>query len=386
MTDKFENAQAEIEKCHEQISRQANINHAQAKQIEEMSQQLDGVAATQKEIHEKTKIQIQQYQNEIDIREMEINRLKKLLEQKDNECLHLNTQIKMQADRLTDIEDELEMKSGENNRLRKQVADLESAMQDLYHSRKGNGSLQIELDSLKADNERLLDLLRGTCEYADMDDAQIIAMSSNGQSKASKLVSRMSGSGKQNLKGTTTGGGAKAIKNNDWIPTQAVHAILKIKEQFNGVMSETCISQILYELNAIWRNIMRKECEAIKKRLSGQIQDLRRSQVAKQAFDKSELVDQINRTKKELNFANKQIYNTKISAEGAGGVTNEREQIYAAELENSMKLVETIGIQKKNLEKENVELKSRLSEMVDERSNYAGDQRQGIPSLNFASG
>jgi len=38
-----------------------------------------------------------------------------------------------------------------------------------------------------------------------------------------------------------------------------------------------------------------------------------------------------------------------------------------------MKLVETIGIQKKNLEKENVELKSRLSEMIDERSNYAGE-------------
>ena len=50
-----------------------------------------------------------------------------------------------------------------------------------------------------------------------------------------------------------------------------------------------------------------------------------------------------------------------------------------------MKLVETIGIQKKNLEKENVELKSRLSEMVD--SNYPGEQqRQGVPSLNFASG
>lgn len=33
------------------------------------------------------------------------------------------------------------MKSGENNRLRKQVADLEAAMHDLYRSRKGNGSL-----------------------------------------------------------------------------------------------------------------------------------------------------------------------------------------------------------------------------------------------------
>ena len=61
MTEKFEGAQCEIEKCHDTISRQANINHAQAKQIEDMSVQLDGVAQTQKEIHEKTKIQIAQY-------------------------------------------------------------------------------------------------------------------------------------------------------------------------------------------------------------------------------------------------------------------------------------------------------------------------------------
>lgn len=48
MTEKYEAAQAEIEKCHENISRQANINHAQAKQIEDMSQQLDCHAETQK--------------------------------------------------------------------------------------------------------------------------------------------------------------------------------------------------------------------------------------------------------------------------------------------------------------------------------------------------
>lgn len=170
VSEKYESAQGEIEKCHENISRQANINHAQAKQIEDMSVQLDGVAASQKDVHEKAKIQIQQYQNEIDIREMEINRIKKLMEQKDREHEHLNTQYNMQHDRLEDIEEELEMKAKENNRLRKQFADLEKAMQDLYCSRKGNGSLQIELDSLKQDNERLLALLKETTEYGDMDD------------------------------------------------------------------------------------------------------------------------------------------------------------------------------------------------------------------------
>jgi len=84
-----------------------------------MSVQLDGVAASQKDVHEKAKIQIQQYQNEIDIREMEINRIKKLMEQKDREHEHLNTQYNMQHDRLEDIEEELEMKAKENNRLRK---------------------------------------------------------------------------------------------------------------------------------------------------------------------------------------------------------------------------------------------------------------------------
>jgi len=58
-------------------------------------------------------------------------------------------------------------------------------------------------------------------------------------------------------------------------------------------MSETCISQILYELNTIWREIMRKENTAIKKRLTAQIQDLRRQIVTKQAFDKGELMGEI---------------------------------------------------------------------------------------------
>lgn len=32
-------------------------------------------------------------------------------------------------------------------------------------------------------------------------------------------------------------------------------------------MTETAVSQILYQLNAIWRQIMRQETEAVRKRL-----------------------------------------------------------------------------------------------------------------------
>ena len=73
--------------------------------------------------------------------EMEINRIKKVLEQRDQENMHLTTQLNIAEESNKDMDAELEMKCRENNRLRQQVVDMEKTMQDLYCSRKGNGSL-----------------------------------------------------------------------------------------------------------------------------------------------------------------------------------------------------------------------------------------------------
>lgn len=52
---------------------------------------------------------------------------------------------------------------------------------------------------------------------------------------------------------------------------------------------------------------MRQETEAVRKRLMLQVQDLRRQVVTKQAYDKSELMQEITQTKKALSFAHKQL-------------------------------------------------------------------------------
>ena len=82
--------------------------------------------------------------------------------------------LQQMNERMTDIEEELEMKSEENNRLRNQVADLEKAVNDLYGSRKGEGSIHVELNNLKADNEKLIQLLKDTAEYQDISDTDIM--------------------------------------------------------------------------------------------------------------------------------------------------------------------------------------------------------------------
>ena len=45
---------------------------------------------------------------------------------------------------------------------------------DLYGSRKGEGSIHIELNNMKSDNEKLIMLLKESSEYQDLNDVDIM--------------------------------------------------------------------------------------------------------------------------------------------------------------------------------------------------------------------
>jgi len=169
---------------------------------------------------------------------------------------------------------------------------MEKTVADLYVSRKGEGSFEVEMEKLKADNERLILLLRSSNDYQDMTEADILKKAQSTSSKRGKSNEASSKSLQSNGPNL----------QNEWIPTEAVRAIQKIKETFNAQMTETCVSQILYELNGIWRAIMRKESDAVKKHYTAMVQDLRRQLVTKRAFDEEEAHKEITRLKKELNF------------------------------------------------------------------------------------
>jgi hypothetical protein len=62
---------------------------------------------------------------------------------------------------------------------------MEKTVADLYVSRKGEGSFEVEMEKLKADNERLINLLRQTNDYQDMTDAEIMKRASGGKRGAS---------------------------------------------------------------------------------------------------------------------------------------------------------------------------------------------------------
>jgi hypothetical protein len=141
----------------------------------------------------------------------------------------------------------------------------------------------VELNNMKADNEKLIQLLRDTSDYQDLSDVEIL--------KKARYLSQQSVGTVCQTFGIETNKAKSAKVNkdaNEWIPTEAVKKIKELQVKYDGKLNETCVSQILYSMNIIWRNIMRKENEAIKRRLTLQVQDLRRQLVTKKAFDEDE--------------------------------------------------------------------------------------------------
>ena len=167
-------------------------------------------------------------------------RLKKTNEVQGDDIKMYELRLQQMSERTLDIEEELELKSGENNRLRSQVADLEKAVQDLYGSRKGEGSIHVELNNLKADNEKLIQLLKASSEYQDCEDSEIM--------RRAKYLSNQSVANickTFDIKPNKAAARRAAKKDgdaNEWIPTEAVKKIKEIQNTFDSKMTETCIS------------------------------------------------------------------------------------------------------------------------------------------------
>jgi hypothetical protein len=75
-----------------------------------------------------------------------------------------------------------------------------------------------------------------------MENADILKSAATSRLKGSKGINNCFEANKRARGGSMDGHTNKAPKSNDWIPSAAVRAILKIKEKYNGEMTETAVS------------------------------------------------------------------------------------------------------------------------------------------------
>lgn len=173
---KLEEAQTEIERSHQQIIDQAEALRRQASLIAEMQAKLSS------SFHSET------VSAELRRKEEELAELRYILKNKDKALDALSQNYQNTQQRMMDLELELESKCLKLDELQGKIRHTETAIEELAAERRSESHLAREIDQLKADNSRLLELLSSAREFKelsgmieDSDGARYLAVCQRGK-------------------------------------------------------------------------------------------------------------------------------------------------------------------------------------------------------------
>lgn len=167
LQDKCKQIEDEVLNCREHIARQANLAQSQQKELEGIKSQVNEESKKEAGGVDYSKFRVSNYQRELLLKEAEISSLRQTLAVKDNNLCSITVSHDQYRTKSDAIQRETNTKSSEISNLKQQIEDLQKELDELYIKRKVEGTAILEVEHLKADNQRLIGILKGTKEYKD---------------------------------------------------------------------------------------------------------------------------------------------------------------------------------------------------------------------------
>ena len=164
LLDKYHRAQDEMSNSNDQLIRQGNQLRNQQVELEELKRHLQEQTLKAAETGDSSKYRVANYQRELDLKDDEITGLKQTIASKNsNLCTAavVQEQYKATAQAVQQVADR---KDDVITNLKDKVEELQTELDELYIKRKVEGTALLEVEHLKAANQRLVGLLKGTSQ------------------------------------------------------------------------------------------------------------------------------------------------------------------------------------------------------------------------------
>lgn len=242
-----------------------------------------------------------------------IDKLNDELRQKNKELRSLSVNHKLNQNQRDISKKELEEQKKINKKQNKIISDLQKQLEIINIHKKNEGALSIEVEHLKEDNIRLLEMLKQSSDPAVKNLAFLDNSSSGGirfinpkNSKADIIRNPISGKDRrarstQNYNSFRSNRDLSARKDrNNWIPLEAYECAMEFRNKYNLDFTDIEIEQLLSSLNKIWQEKLKKEVNNVKAKYHNEIKDLRAKLGAKMPFDEFNVKKQNDLLKKNL--------------------------------------------------------------------------------------
>jgi len=141
-------------------------------------------------------------------------------------------------------------------KLKSEIQDLKQQLAEVQAARKSEGTALLEVEHIRADNDRLVKLLQKTKEYKGFGK---YAEDNSGSVRYMPTTKRNKCSLKSCKANTLIENVDPNIEEENWIPQEAFDVAYKFKSQNNGELSDVLINKLLQTLNIVWRERERKQ-------------------------------------------------------------------------------------------------------------------------------
>lgn len=231
-------------------------------------------------------------QKEIDGRQQEIGRLNTQIEAKETQASQAIISSQLNNEQRQQLESLLTRKDAEIRKLRQELDETRRSLDTMVLTRKAEGTAQLQLESYREENARLLSLLSKTPQYNQFAEFAIDSGAGvrymNATNPAEKAPSPNQPTRQHPYQITYTAdpneGLGDTVNGDEWIPDEAYRVAHDFRNRCAANVSKALMNTLLSDLNKIWRAREKKQISRIKSEANREVQYLRREVAFKKPY------------------------------------------------------------------------------------------------------
>ena len=295
----------DYEEKNEQLSKKYDDKMKENEKLKETKknneEEINDLKRSNKIFTQRNKERFADINKDLEKKDKKIDKLNKEISQKNEKLRALSLNHKLNQNERDVTQKELDEQKKINKQQNKLISDLQKQLDVVNIHKKNEGALSLEVDHLKQDNIRLLEMMKESSDPKIRNFAFLDNSSSGG------IMFINPGSNKNRARRTQSYNVYKSNREmtarkdkGSWIPLEAYECAIEFRNKYKLDLTDIEIEQLLSSLNKIWQEKLKREINAVKAKYHNEIKDLRTKLNMKSSFNEFDLKKQNANLKKNL--------------------------------------------------------------------------------------
>jgi hypothetical protein len=286
LENNYEEVKENLEKLRRKNDSAEATIHEQTKKIKD----LEFKAEKSSKVLPQGTVDLLALQQQIQLKDEEISELKRLLKKKDSNIEMLKTSSNLDDHRLKALTSSVLDVNREKTTLVEKVSEFQKKLDSSTFAKRNEAVLQVEIEHYKADNARLLELLRASNEFKTFAEF----------AEASEGVRYLPRTNRPKVN--------PSEECDDWVPSESWKMVKDFLAKYGEKgFKSVQINRLLEDLNAIWRRREKNLMSQVRSKCNRELEKLRRQLANAPGYDQFVAEKEINRLKGDLKKANEDL-------------------------------------------------------------------------------